>query len=191
MVTKNYRLVEIAPALAARHAVACLADYVAQIPSRVDPAEGWAISSPDEIDEASALETTIGQTMALLTEWAKRGQNVDGWDLDRARGAVDEIRAALYSCPGDPGVVHADVLEKNEHSDDADVVGVVLLAALGRFAIADKAPIQDRELAALASVTRPRISQLVGMDELRRAPSGGITCASAKKWLKSRELPGI
>lgn len=67
-----------------------------------------------------------------------------------------------------------------------DPIEVVVLACLGREALAQRRPLTHAQLAALGGVATSRVRQLVAEGELRKVESG-ISSTDARRWLEVRK----
>jgi hypothetical protein len=75
--------------------------------------------------------------------------------------------------------------------DPEDPLHVVVLAALARDALAQsRGTVPDGWLAALAGLSSAQVRRLASTGELRRG-ADGISIADARRWLRSRGVPGV
>lgn len=147
----------------------------------------------DALDQAIEIQTNrdtpLGLATLRLVEWAQTGE---GMSPREAGDALDLVASTIYAsahlCTG-------TVLLLERSSDPTLEIEVALNAAACRLALAQGRPVHERWLAAIDGVSPMRIRALVATDVLQRPEIGmrfgGITGASAKKYLKKRGRRGF
>lgn len=101
-------------------------------------------------------------------------------------GADLDAREALYDAAHRRPVAESDL-------DPEDPVGLVLLAAGARKALAEDEPVSARALGALAGLDMQGVRRLVRAGTLKaeRVKPARILAASARAWLAARGVPGF
>lgn len=147
------------------------------------------------IDAAKALPeddvattSTLGAEVQALVTYAQRGLPVWDWtDHGCAADACLSVMAALYSSAGGDDI-GGDLDEADVEPRDA--MGVVLVAARARIRLAQRTPLDARELAALSGLTAQAARHLMRAGELP-AVERTVAAKDARRWLSGRGVIGV
>lgn len=151
-------------------------------------------------------ESFLRADMADLVRYAQTG-SLGEWRRDeQVLDALQTIHECLFSQAGAPYLLTAGPLAESEGAQlaaldealayaNSDAIGVVMLAAHGRFRVAVGGTVTARELGALADLSVRMIQQLVGTGELRALAGGArpfrFSAKTADRWLSGRGVPGF
>ena len=118
----------------------------------------------------------IRRVAHLLAHYAKTGEPPEGREELVEEYLISLLPSGLVESIDDPLAGRRDPETEIE---------LVVLAVLGRQALAARRPLGDAQLAALAGLSASRVRQLAASGELRRV-EGGISSTDARRWLDSR-----
>jgi len=169
--------------------------------ARVDPDTAVRAGAPTAValkavDDAKALAddddlatlSTLGAEVQALVTYAQRGLPVWDWtDHGCAADACLSVMAALYSSAGGDDI-GGDLDEADVEPRDA--IGVVLVAARARIRLAQRTPLDARELAALSGLTAQAVRHLMRAGELP-AVERTVAAKDARRWLSGRGVIGV
>jgi hypothetical protein len=186
--SKARQLADLDPREIAKAVVDLVLDHIQTLSFHLDPGATIQVSSP--------TATSLGFSVALLTQWAQTGTNAENWTAGVAMDGIQQICEALYSCAGEPRTFGGGAIDdiRGELDAEEDDIDLLLLAAHGRVQLTSIVPgaVHYRELAALSGLSGEGVRKLVQREELRSANGAGLVNArDALRWLGSRGVPGF
>lgn len=176
-------LARLVPTAVAEEALGRLVAHVAQVVEHL-PAPRPRLRAPGKAHAGGPLY----DLMHNLTVYAQTG----AWEAGLLAGADLDAREVLYAAAHRRPVTESDL-------DPEDPVGLVLLAAGARLALAEDEPVTLKALGALAGVDPSvvgkalRAGRLEAAGEARGRRTGAplrVTPASSRAWLAARGVPG-
>ena len=189
--TQFPRLDQLDPLVVAGEACELVLDHVARYAVPLSPGVTLDLRG-DMTAERAAASTGIGLTVQDLTRYAQRGELGDWPDASCAEDALIEVCSALYGCAGEPGTFGLGELEGE--TDIETPIGVVLVAAHGRWRVAMRQAVTVKAVAALASLSVNAIDALIKDGEIRLASEKRprtIAPKEARRFLGARGVPGF
>jgi hypothetical protein len=134
-------------------------------------------------DGTRCSDTDLGKTVVQLTSFAQRGELGDWQDESCAEYALQDVCSALYAQAGAPGF---GVGELERNTPVTTRIGLVLVAARGRLAIAADGLVSAKAVAVLGGVSE---EEVLGDETLPAVADDDpvlVNASDARRWLEAR-----
>lgn len=178
------KLADLKPEAVAAEVCAAVVGHIRQLASGLSP------SLADRVRGADAKGSDLELEVEALTGYAQRGLPVWDWKTTgEVSDAMLSVLSALHTSAGSPEI-EGGILDAPEDADPDSAIGVVLLAARGRWRLDDGKPIPSREIAALAGIRYQSVKDLGVKGEIAIA-GGEVRAKEARRWLGARGVPGF
>jgi hypothetical protein len=196
------KLSELNPKDVAREVCSRVVDHMHRVAFGLMPTVNLHLPGAEGRDliDALASESNLGLTVQTLTQYAQRG--LPAWDWETSGEASDaclDVFSALYTSAGAPEL-GGGITDMADDVEPDDAIGVVLLAALARIKLDQRAPLTFREVAVLAGISYDGVAKQAQRGELEAHPEPGddrahprmvVAPAVAKRWLGARGVAGF
>ena len=180
--TTTPRLCDLTSADCADAVVSAVTERIGRYAFHLEPTISVHVPNATRVERVNC---DLGLTVQQLTHWT---QSLDGGDWPDASCARDALSTVLEQLQTPAHGRERDYRVSFASSDDElrDPIEVLVSAAWCRVQLEDGHAVSTRSLAALASVNRRRVNQLLADGEIKRTRDGTVTPLQARRLLAAR-----